>query len=335
MVAPRARSRTPIASSSRRKTRYTVLAIIAATFFICFDQAWRNQESIDLMQDTDVVVKNSLTIVSPTYGNYQADFEDGLFDLNKRIKEANITSTVGYMQRHAKALQEESDRLDGSLEDDRQQASRLSTTTTRISHPLHLVIYASPPTLATSNINTTASSVMVELLRLQAERSGFFVSITVLGPSDVPPEFRLEFHGNLLPPLWGDQPYHVDFGLWRYPLWEIVMKQIPLYDTILFLDASNTAGIYATGRDMLDKWVNRVVEASERPTSRRELMRFPQDPRKNGDMKWTNDAVFDAFGLEIQGDNSWWYVFMYTVATVQLYCFSSCVCVAFVSLYMP
>jgi hypothetical protein len=223
---------------------------------------------------------------------------------------ATVTAVnSGYMVRHAQTLREESDRLEGSLEEDRRQAAASRTspstskpTTTRISYPLHLVLYASPPT---TNSNNT--SVMAELLRLQAERSGFFVSVTILGPNHVPDDFRREFQDIL--PLDQEHQQPVDFGLWRYPLWEAVMHQIPLYDTILFLDSSNTAGIYATGRDMLDKWVKRVVEASERRNEpRRELMRFPQDPRKNGDLKWTNDAVFDAFGLDIQGENSWWYV---------------------------
>jgi hypothetical protein len=222
---------------------------------------------------------------------------------------ASKTVSVGYMARHARTLREESDRLEKSLEEDWRQAAKSRSastgkpaTTTRISHPLHLVLYASPPTTHNNNTN-----VMAELLRLQAERSAFFVSVTVLGPNDIPDEFHREFKDMLPSPQVHQQT--VDFGLWRYPLWENVMHHIPLYDTILFLDSSSTAGVYAGGVSMLDKWVKRVVESSERKNEpRRELMRFPQDPRKNGDLKWTNDAVFDAFGLEIQGDNSWWYV---------------------------
>ena len=32
------------------------------------------------------------------------------------------------------------------------------------------------------------------------------------------------------------------------------------------------------------------------------MRRFPQEPRKNSELRWTADAVFKAFGAEMEGD---------------------------------
>lgn len=69
------------------------------------------------------------------------------------------------------------------------------------------------------------------------------------------------------------------------------------------------------GYDLLERWLKRWEETSERgvfsenqkhdDTQRREMMRFPQEPRKNRELRWTADAVFRAFGVEMEGDNVW------------------------------
>lgn len=303
MVAPRIRPRTPLVpSSSRFKAQHVIGLCVIAAFTVLFHQTVRISDEYGKEAGNYGTLLPSLKENKSLPGNLDSSATD---NNNLDTFPSLRTSAGNYMFRHAQILREESDRLELSLEDDLRAAAlrgRNAATSTRISQQLHLVLYASPPTLANNN-----TDVMVELLRLQAERSKFFATITALGPNDVDDEFRRDFQ-DILPSSPRIQQT-VDYGLWRYPLWEKVMKQIPLYDMVLFLDSSNTAGIYATGGDMLDKWVKRVVEASERRNEpRREFMRFPQDPRKNGDLKWTNDALFDAFGLQIQGDNAWWYV---------------------------
>jgi len=150
----------------------------------------------------------------------------------------------------------------------------------------------------------------VERILLQAERSRFFRSVTALGPNDLPPDFRAEFRDIL------EDPHGGGNFLWRYPVWELMMERVPLYEYALFLDAGCT--ILSTGNDLLIQWMKELAIASELGVSngnylyplsrlsaaRKEIMRFPQIPKKDREIRWTSDAVFAAFGVEIDGDRA-------------------------------
>jgi hypothetical protein len=167
-----------------------------------------------------------------------------------------------------------------------------TTATTRIA-PFRVHFF----TYATESMNLTLRRIM-----LQAKRSNFFESVTALGPHDLPTDFATEYADILKDPRGGGN------YLWRYPIWELIQRRIPLYDYVLFLHAGCT--ILATGQSMLIRWLNRVKFSSERGVlnkeegKRKEIMRFPQGASKFREARWTADATFAAYGLEPDGPNS-------------------------------
>jgi hypothetical protein len=212
----------------------------------------------------------------------------------RKTNRVNVTSkTLRYMSRRAIILRREVEFSDAHNQrigrnyppDQRHVDTRISP------YPLHFVTYATP------DMNLT----LQRILR-QAERSQFFVTVTGLGPDDLPPEFLRDYQDILLNKPGGG------YYLWRYPVWEIMMQRVPWNEYVMYLDAGCT--ILSTGRDTLLEWLRRL-EISSQPqqqhsnqNSIHEIMRFPE-AKQFRELRWTTDAVLNAFGLNIDGPQSW------------------------------
>ena len=184
---------------------------------------------------------------------------------------ANNHTTHNYMLRQASRLRREARQLSSPMPKVRQ------SNTTRHGFPLHFVTYATP------NMNLTAARIV-----RQAQRSGLFETCTLLGPEHIFDEFR-QHHGNLL--------HDPSCFAWRYPMWDWIQQTLPLYEYVLYLDAGCT--IRSSGLTMLQTWLEQLEEASASVNNAKELMRFPQNATKgHKEIRWTTDAVFQAFGLE-------------------------------------
>ena len=190
-----------------------------------------------------------------------------------------------YMLGHAQELRQQADSLESTIFPDLIQAknSNRSAAATRIPYPLHFFTYS------TDTMNLTTERIL-----LQASRSQFFESVTALGPKDLPLEF-VQSYSDIL-----NDPHGAGNFLWRYPVWELIMNRVPLYEYVLFLDAG--CSVLSTGHEMLTKWLDRLQETSETKKDRKELMRFPE---KYIELRWTTDALFEAFGLEPDGEHRW------------------------------
>jgi hypothetical protein len=165
---------------------------------------------------------------------------------------------------------------------------------TRISPYLHFVTYA------TSDMNLTLQRIL-----LQAERSKFFVTVTGLGPDDLPIEFRRDYKDIL------QEKHGGGYYLWRYPVWEIMMQRVPWNEYVMYLDAGCT--ILSSGRDTLFEWLRRLEMSSQQqlssssPNDIHEIMRFPE-AKQFRELRWTTDAVLKAFGVDMDYTDvtPWW-----------------------------
>jgi hypothetical protein len=270
-----------------------------------------NRESIELRSPPLKTTKSSQSplleegfLHSATRPMGKDDSRNSVGNATARKATLNVTSTGNsYMHRHAQDLQQQADRLELTRVHDLQILAKQfnQSTGTRIPYRLHFFTYA-----------TGVMNLTMERIILQAQRSQFFVTTTALRPQDLPLDFVHQYSDILNDPHGGGN------FIWRYPIWELIMNRVPLYDYVLFLDAG--CSILSTGHDMLLQWLDQLRESSERGVfhanhdddddnnnnrDRKEMIRFPQDPLKFREMRWTTDATFEAFGLDAVGNNKW------------------------------
>jgi hypothetical protein len=203
-----------------------------------------------------------------------------------------------YMLQHAYELEQQAD----TMEKKRSRAlqayaeRRTKTTTTRIpDHNLHFFTYAN------DFLNLTRARIV-----LQANRSNFFDTVTALGPEHLPPDYTRQY-SDILSQRTGGGYY-----LWRFPIFEHILETVPEYDYFLFLDAGCT--ILSTGVDELVDWLQALEKSSTlslqqsgdegqsydwKQSIDKEIMRFPEKSMWEKELRFSSDAVFNAFNISV------------------------------------